>query len=92
MENDGKTLTIRCYNPNVHKEMQYEKGEGRMLAIFRKNFIFLKCGSHHCKRWTRIKIDVPGVNLDFSNVAFTKKIMPKRYHFDTVKAPLVIEG
>jgi len=91
MKNDGKTLVVKCHNRSVHNTQGKEPGEGNILFVARGNSIFIKCGNHHCKRWNRIKISIPGVNLNFSNAAFLQAKMPKGYHFDTTKATVVIE-
>jgi hypothetical protein len=91
MISDGKTLQVKCNNTSVHNNPDKEPGEGNILAFFRGNSIYIKCSDHRCKRWNKITINLPGCNLDFSNAGFIQTKMSKKYHFDAIKAPVVIE-
>jgi len=89
MENDGKTLLIKCNNPKGHDYPNREKGEGNVLFFLRGNSIFIKCTG--CKRFTRTVITQPGTFINFSKASYIQKIMPKDYHFDADQAISIIE-
>jgi hypothetical protein len=91
MKADGKTLVIKCNNTAVHNGKEKDPGEGNILIFLRKNSIFIQCSNHRCKRWNRIDIDTPGVNIDFANMSYIQSKMPKDYHFDAVKASVIIK-
>jgi len=78
-----KPKAIRCASKNVHKGPFVVKGQTahNMLLVVDGDCIYAKCPDKGCKRWNRVKITIPGVNLDLSKVAFTQDIMPKGFVF-----------
>jgi len=84
---------VRCRNRHVHFRSE---GVGNILFVIGENAIYAKCTDRGCKRWTQVKISLPGVNVDFSNAGITQKLMPKNFKFDTdgkdiKRAPVIIE-
>ena len=74
----------------VHDNIK-EIGDGNVLFYMNGNSIFIKCSDYHCNRWTRIDIKFDGIDFDFSNASFIQGKMPENYHFDAVRAPVIIE-
>ena len=84
----------RCRNNRVHFRSD---GVGNILFVMEGNSIYAKCTDRGCKRWTRMEISLPGVNIDFSNAALIQSLMPKNFKFDIVdkdikRAPVIIKG
>lgn len=85
---DHQTQVIKCHNPEDHAATD---GVGNILCFVRGDSVFIKCSRSECKRWTRIMIRIPGVNVNLENAAFIQKLMPQGYHFDALPAKTVIE-
>lgn len=82
----NKTV-IKCHNKEAHRR---SSGEGKILAVFGSDCIYLHCKDRACRRWTRLRISFPGIKLDFSKAAIVQDILAKDYHFDFDKAAVVI--
>lgn len=75
----------------MHNHSNREKGEGNVLMFFEGNNLYVKCTDNKCKVWNRIEVTIPGVNIDFSKVAFVQKKMPKDFVFKAKTAVVVVE-
>ena len=70
---------IRCRNnksKDGEKPPHFPKNAGGILCVYEGDRIYIKCGERRCKRWTEIKVSIPGINIDFSNAGFTQTVMP----------------
>lgn len=81
--------SVKCFNKSIH---QRGNGEGHLLCVVGKSELYLHCNDRACKRWTKIKISFPGIHLDFTKAAIVQELMPAGYHFDLLKAAVVIGG
>jgi predicted unusual protein kinase regulating ubiquinone biosynthesis (AarF/ABC1/UbiB family) len=63
---------------------------GNILLAFDKNRIFVHCPDRGCGRWTRFTINVPGVELDFSDAGILQEVLPKDYHLHLEPATTVV--
>lgn len=77
-------LQIKCKHVKAHTH-------GRLLAIIRDNSIFIKCKHTQCKRWTKLTISFPGIDLDFTKAAITQEFVSKNHRFDVADCPMVTE-
>jgi len=76
---------IRCQNRDVHK-----RHKGNILAAVGSDGIFVQCRDADCKRWTKIKINIPGVKFDLRNSGIVMELLPPGYHLDMTEAAVVI--
>jgi hypothetical protein len=84
---------LRCRNSTHEKSI---KKVGNILIVLEDNFIYARCTDRGCKRWVQIGVNVPGVELNFADVGFTQKLMPKGFKFKSIdgdieRAPVIIE-
>jgi len=70
---------VRCRNSHVHYRSE---GVGNILFVIGGNSIYAKCTDRGCKRWTRVEISLPGVNVNFSHAGIVQSLMPKDFKFD----------
>ena len=70
---------LRCRNKESHK---IKNGKGKILVVFDGNDIYAYCNDRGCKRWTKITVSIPGININFSNAAITQQVMPDNFKFE----------
>ncbi len=75
---------IRCRGP-IHT-----KHEGNILVAYEGNNIFVKCNDRDCKLWTKLTINIPGINLDLSESGIVQEALPPDYHLHLQPATTVI--
>jgi len=75
---------ISCGNPSCNH------GNGNILLAVQGNKIFVKCRNSDCRRWTRLTIRIPGINIDLEDAGILQEIMPDGYHLDLEKATTVV--
>lgn len=67
---------IRCRNVKVHP-----RGTGHILMVYDNDYIYVRCSERSCRRWARIKISFPGINMNFENAAIEQELMPVNHRF-----------
>lgn len=82
---NNRKQAIRCRNYKVHKE-----NKGRLLAVFDGNCIYIHCKNSLCKRWTRIKVQFEGIDLDFSKAAIIQDTLPEGCFFNLESAGAIV--
>jgi hypothetical protein len=65
---------IRCRNEEAHERVS---GIGNIILLFDKDCIYVKCGWEECKARWKIKISIPGVNLNLNEAAFIQERIDK---------------
>jgi hypothetical protein len=75
---------IRCQSP-THRGLQ-----GNILIAVSGSTIFAKCNDRDCHRWTRITINIPGVNINLSEAGIVQESLPEGYHLDLEPATTVV--
>jgi len=78
---------VRCRNLNVH---QRGGRLGNILCFFSGNSIFIQCSDHGCKRWTRLTLNVPGVELDLSTAGISQQVMPRNWAMKATPAAVAV--
>lgn len=68
--------SVRC---QAEYHLKHNPSGGNIVLMFQGNSIFAKCDRGGCKRWTKLSISFPGVEVDFSKAAFSQKTMPKNF-------------
>ena len=64
--------------------------KANIIAALGKDTIFVRCNDKACKRWIRLRVNIPGVKLNFHKAGFTQEILPKDYHLHLEQATVVI--
>jgi len=64
--------------------------QANIIAAFGKNTIFVRCNDRYCKRWLRIRIMMPGLNINFQKAGFVQELLPKDYHLHLKQATVVV--
>lgn len=75
-----KPQAVRCQN-KVH--LGYNSNGGNMVMVLKGDSIYVNCPHKKCRRWIKLKIDIPGVKLDFGKVGFVQETMPENFVFGT---------
>ena len=75
---------ISCSDPNCNH------GNGNLLLAFQNNRIFVKCRNSDCRRWTRLTLRIPGININLEEAGVVQEVMPEGYHLDLEKAMTVV--
>lgn len=57
-------------------------GIGNIILLFDKDCIYVKCPHRNCKSHWKIKITIPGVNVDLNNAAFVQTELNKFPKFE----------
>lgn len=76
---------VRCSNSALH-----QRHEGNLLAIIGQQGVYVKCQDRACKRWSLLRLSIPGVTVDWSKVGISQVLMPADYHFDLDKTVTVV--
>jgi len=80
-----KAQSVRCQAEN---HLRHNASGGNMVMILEGNSIYAKCGHGTCQKWTRLTVNIPGVNFDFSNVSFTQETLPKTFKVGNSMPPV----
>jgi hypothetical protein len=76
--------TILCTGDKIQNH------QANIILAFGKNTIFVRCNDKFCKRWLRIRVNIPGINLNFHKAGFTQELLPKEYHLHLEQATTVV--
>ncbi|HUX56736.1 MAG TPA: hypothetical protein VMV77_07170 [Bacteroidales bacterium] len=68
--------SVRCQAEN---HLKHNQSGGNMVMILEGNSIYAKCGHGTCQKWTRLTLSIPGVDLDFTRVAYVQETLPKTF-------------
>lgn len=82
--NHTQKKVIRCAS-DVHK-----KHQGNILCAFEGNTIYIKCNDRDCKRWTKLTLNVPGIEIDLSDAGIVQESLPENYHLHLISAITVV--
>jgi len=82
---EKKPQSVRC---QAQYHLDHNASGGNMVLILEGNSIYVRCGRGTCKRWTKLSIDVPGIDFDFSKVAFTQETLPKNFKVGNSQPPV----
>jgi hypothetical protein len=63
---------------------------GNILCAFEGNNLYILCQDRDCKRFTKLTINIPGVNLNLQDAGITQEAMPRGYHLHLEKASTVV--
>lgn len=75
---------IRCGDPRCNHE------QGNILLAFDRNRIYVKCSNRSCRRWTRITLKIPGLQIDLSDAGIVQDVMPEGYHLHLEAATVLV--
>jgi len=75
---------IRCQG-SIHT-----KHEGNILIAYDGNSIYVKCNDRDCKRWTKLTINIPGININLSESGIVQEVLPADYHLHLQPATTVV--
>ena len=78
--------TIRCTGA-IHKSHN-----GNILIAFNKDSIFVKCQDRDCKRWSKITVNIPGVEIDLSKAGIIQEVMAIDYHLHLETTTTVVSS
>jgi hypothetical protein len=81
----AKPQAVRCQN-KYH--LRKNPTGGGMALVFKGDSIYVRCPDPHCKRWMRLQVILPGINLDFSKAALVHETLPEDFQFGLNQPPL----
>ena len=64
--------------------------QANILLAFGKDTVFVRCNDRYCKRWVRVRVNIPGINLNFQKAGITQEVLPEEYHLHLRAATTVI--
>jgi len=73
---------VRCSNHKTHN--------GNILAVVDKGAVYIKCPDRGCRRWTKITLNLPGLNIDLRDAGIMQQVMPENYHLTLEPATTVV--
>ncbi len=74
---------IRC-DGEIHR-----KHPGRLLIVYDRDALYVKCPDRGCRCWTRIKIHLPGARVNLFDAGLTQETLTADYGFDVETAPTI---
>ena len=63
---------------------------GNILLAIGKDCLFVKCQDRACKQWTKITLNIPGIDLDLAEVGIVQENLPADYHIHITPATTVV--
>ena len=80
-----KPQSVRCQS-KYH--LEHNPSGGNMMMMLEGNSIYVRCNHGTCRRWNKISVSLPGVNVDFSKAALSQEIMPKNFKIGNSTPPV----
>ena len=79
------TNSVRCQS-KYH--LDHNPSGGNMMLMIDGDSIYVRCNHGTCRRWTKLTIGLPGVDVDFSKASFKQETMPKNFKVGNSMPPV----